>query len=213
MAGNRGEHGVFWSSRASGWPRRLLIVAAVALVPAIAGCEAGNDAPTLNWHYPTDGVGTVTHAISIRNVFVLGAPGSAALPAGQSAGLYFALVNDGNDGDRLVSVQAPGSATAVTLPGGSINLPPNRVVLLGGPQPQALLTGLTRPLGGGSVITIVLDFQKAGSVTLRVPIIPNSAAYATFSPAPSPSPTTSTVSPARHKRRHRASSSPSPSAS
>lgn len=71
---------MFWSSRASGWPRRLLIVAAAALVPAIAGCEAGNDAPTLNWHNPTDGVGTVTHAISIRNVFVLGAPGSAALP-------------------------------------------------------------------------------------------------------------------------------------
>ena len=205
---------MFWSSRASGWPRRLLIVAAAALVPAIAGCEAGNDAPTLNWHNPTDGVGTVTHAISIRNVFVLGAPGSAAVPAGQSAGLYFALVNDGNTGDRLVSVQAPGSATAVTLPGGSINLPPNRVVLLGGPQPQALLTGLTRPLDGGSVLTIVLNFQKAGSVTLRVPIIPNSAAYATFSPAPSPSPTpTSTVSPGQHKKRHPASSSPSPSAS
>jgi len=202
---------VFWNSRASGLPRRLLIVAAAALVPAVAGCEAGNNAPTQNWHNPTDGVGTVTHGISIRNVFVLGAPGSAALPAGQSAGLYFALVNDGNNGDRLVSVQAPGSATAVTLPGGSINVPDNHVVLLGGPQPEAVLTGLTRPLAGGSVLTIVLNFQKAGSVTLRVPVIPNSAAYATFSPAPSPTPTvtsTTTVSPGKRRHHH---SSPSPS--
>ncbi len=205
---------MFWSSRASGWPRRLLIVAAAALVPAIAGCEAGNDAPTQNWHNPTDGVGTVTHGISIRNVFVLGAPGSAALPAGQSAGLYFALVNEGNNADRLVSVQAPGSATAVTLPGGGVSLPENKVVLLSGPQPEALLTGLTRPLAGGSVLTIVLNFQKAGSVTMRVPVIPNSAAYATFSPAPSPTPTvtsTTTVSPGKRRHRHSGSSSPSPS--
>jgi copper(I)-binding protein len=205
---------VFWSSRASGWPRRLLIVAAAALVPAIAGCEAGNDAPTLDWHYPTDGTGTVTHDISIRNVFVLGAPGNASLATGQPAGLFFALVNDGNTGDRLVSVQAPGTATAVTLPGGGINLPPSHVVLLGGPQAKAVLTSLTRPLTGGSVLTIVFNFQKAGSVTLRVPVIPNSTAYATFSPAPTPTPTktgTSTSKPSAHKKK-KSIASPSPTA-
>jgi hypothetical protein len=208
---------VFWSSRASGWPRRLLIVAAAALVPAVAGCEAGNDAPTLNYHYPTDGVGTVTHDISIRNVFVLGAPGNGSLATGQPAGLFFALVNDGNTGDRLLSVQAPGTATAVTLPGGGIGLPSNSVALLSGPQPKAVLTGLTRPLNGGSVVTIVFNFQKAGSVTLRVPVIPNSTAYATFSPAPTPTPTktaTSTSSPnTRKKKKSSASASPSPSTS
>ena len=206
---------MFWSSRASGWPRRLLIVAAAALVPAVAGCEAGNNAPTLDWHNPTDGVGTVTHDISIRNVFVLGAPGNGSLATGQSAGLFFALVNDGNTGDRLLSVQAPGTATAVTLPGGGIGLPSLRVRLLSGPQPEAVLTGLTRPLNGGSVVTIVLNFQQAGSVTLRVPVIPNSADYATFSPAPTPTPTpTATSSPsANKKKKSSASASPSPSSS
>jgi copper(I)-binding protein len=198
-------------------PRRLLIVAAAALIPAVAGCEAGDNAPSLEWHYPTVGSGTEVRGISIRNVFVLGAPDSAALPAGQQAGLYFALVNTGNP-DALVSVQAPGSASAVTIPHGSIPLPHDKVVVLGGPQPQALLTGLTRPLPGGSVLTIVLNFQNAGSVSLRVPVIPQSGSYATFSPAPTatPTPTASTAvkaaKAAKAKMRHHASPSPSPSA-
>ena len=202
---------MFWSSRASGLPRRLLIVAAAALIPVLAGCEAGSDAPTLHWHSTTEGAGTTTAQgnLAIRNVFVLGAPQSAALSAGQSASLFFALVNTGSP-DRLVSVQAPGTATAVTIPGGSIRLASSQVVLLTGPRPRAVLTGLTRTLTSGTVITLVLNFQNAGSVRLRVPVLAMSQAYGTFSPAPSPTPT---LTP---KKRHIAPSlspTPTPSAS
>jgi hypothetical protein len=212
MVFHRGEHGVFWSSRAGRLPRRLLIVAAAALVPAVAGCEAGSNAPTLHWHFPTDGAGAKVQDITISNVFVLGAPASGALPAGQSASLYFGLVNIGSP-DRLLSIQAPGTANSVTLPGGAITLGTNNRVLLAGPKPEAVLDGLTRPLTGGSVLTVILHFQRAGSVSLRVPVIPQSAAYATFSPAPSPTPTQTT--PAARKHRHRAhpGGSPSPTAS
>jgi copper(I)-binding protein len=196
---------VFWSSRASGWPRRLLIVAAAALIPAVAGCEAGDNAPTLDWHQPTVGAGTAFHGISIRNVFALGAPLSGTLAAGQSAGLFLALVNTGNP-DRLLSIQAPGTATSVTLPGGSIRLGTSGVALLTGPQPKVILTGLTRTLASGTVITVVLNFQKAGSITMRVPVVAQAQSYSTFSPAPSPSPTTT-------KRKHHPSGSASPSAS
>ena len=65
---------------------RLLVLAIAALIPALAGCEAGNNAPTQEWHQPTDGAGTVHENISIRNVFVLGAPLGATLTSGQSAG-------------------------------------------------------------------------------------------------------------------------------
>jgi hypothetical protein len=209
---------VFWSSRASRLPRRLLIVAAVALVPAVAGCEAGDDAPTLQWHQTTTGTSRVVDGISIANVFVLGAPGNGRLAAGQSAGLFFSLVNDNTTSDRLLSVQAPGTATAVTLPGGGFNVPPGKPILLAGPRPRALLTGLTRSLTGGSVLTIIMNFRTAGSVTLRVPVIPNSTAYATFSPAPTASPTptaTSTAGTSKKSKKHKSSStaSPSPSAS
>jgi copper(I)-binding protein len=200
---------VFWSSRASRWPGRLLIVAAAALIPAMAGCEAGNTAPTLSWHPPTEGTGTVVHNIAIRNVFVLGGSGTTAIPKGQSAGLFFALVNTGTP-DRLLSVQAPGIAKAVTIPGGSIRLATNQVVLLTGPQPKAILTGLTLPLTSGTVVSVVLNFQNAGAVNLRVPVLAMNQDYGTFSPAPTPTPT---PTPTSKVHKHHRQVSPSPSVS
>jgi copper(I)-binding protein len=176
-----------WRSSAGGLPRRLLIVAAVALIPAVAGCEAGDNAPTLAWHQPTVGTGADIQGMAIRNVFVLGGQGNAALPAGGSAGLFLALVNTGSP-DRLVSIEAPGTATAVTLAGGGIRLGTNSKALLTGPTPAAVLTGLTQRLRSGPVVTIVLNFQRRGAVTLRVPVVAQAQFFATLSP-PAPTPT------------------------
>jgi copper(I)-binding protein len=194
-------------------PRRLLVVAAAALLPVMAGCEAGDNAPTLQFHYPTQGAGTVVGHIAIRNVFVIGAPLGQHLAIGQSAGLYLALVNNGPD-DRLVSVSAPGTATSVALPSSPIPLGATPV-LLQGPAPQVFLTGLVRPLINGQNINVTLTFKNAGSVTLAVPVIARSNFWATYSPAPAPSATpTSTPSPhGRHAHRHRHPSSPSVSPS
>lgn len=197
-----------WRRSGGGLPRRLLIVAAVALIPAVAGCEAGNNAPTLAWHQPTVGTGTDIQGMAIRNVFVLGGQGNAALPAGSSAGLFLALVNTGSP-DRLVSIEAPGTATAVTLAGGGIQLGTNSKALLTGPTPDAVLTGLTRRLRSGPVVTIVLNFQRRGAVTLRIPVVARTQYYATLSP---PAPTaTATAHPGRPGRS--ASATPTPSIS
>ena len=180
---------MFWSSRASALPRRLLIVAAAALVPALAaGCEAGDNAPTQNWHQPTEGAGTEVHGISVRNVFVLGAPLGSTLDTGESTSLFFALVNNNKTADRLVSIQAPGSAARVIIPGGGIPLRTQHAVLLTGPQPRAVLSNLTRDLNNGGYVTLTLNFQAAGSVTMRVPVVAQINSFATFSPAPTPSP-------------------------
>ena len=53
------------------------------------------NAPTQQWHQPTDGAAAIQHGISIRNVFVLGAPPNTSLAAGKSAGLFLALYNGG----------------------------------------------------------------------------------------------------------------------
>ncbi len=162
--------------------RSVLVVAAAALIPAVAGCEAGNDAPDLQFHPPTVGTGVLVQGtMNIRNVFVLGGAGRGNVPAGGSAGLFFAVVNDGSP-DRLLSVQAPGTATAVTVRGGTIALGSNAAALLTGPAPDAVLTGLTRPLRSGSVVTIVMTFQKLGTVTLRVPVVAQTQEFSTFSP-------------------------------
>ncbi len=103
--------------------RRACAVAAVALIPVLAGCEAGTNAPVLQWHPPTSGASATikegTGELAIRNAFILGAPTNATLPAGSSAGLFVALVNTGPQ-DRLIRVSAPGAATSVPLPAGGV---------------------------------------------------------------------------------------------
>jgi hypothetical protein len=195
-------------------PRRLLVLAIAALIPALAGCEAGNNAPTQEWHQPTDGAGTVHDNIAIRNVFVLGAPIGATVPAGQSAGVFLALVNDGSP-DKLLGITARwpgpggGPAGSVTLPGGAVSLASQQAVLLTGPQPKVILQDLTRPLVGGSSIVLVMTFQNAASLTLQVPVVPRAQYYATYSPPPTPTPTP-TATPARHSK-HKAKPTTSPS--
>jgi copper(I)-binding protein len=163
----------------------------------------------------------VVHGISIRNVFVLGGSLTTNLQAGQSAGLFLALINNNSKPDTLMSITAKGTAASVTLPGGSVAINPQKSVLLTGPAPKVILTDLTRPLTGGSFINVILQFQNAGRVTLSVPVMPRAQYYSTFSPAPSAAPTpTPTVSPLgkrhkhkKHKAKAGASPSPTPSAS
>jgi copper(I)-binding protein len=190
-----------------GWagalPRRLVLVAAAALIPVLAGCEAGNNAPTLEFHYPTDTAGTVVGNLSIRNVFVLGAVLGSSLHPGQNASVFLALVNNGAP-DRLVSISAPGSASSVVLPAGGVPVLYQRPAFLSGPTPAIYLKDLTRPLANGTDVTLVLNFAKLGPVSLEVPVMPRATHFATYAPPPS---SAATAKP------HGKTASPSPSPS
>ena len=172
------------SSRRAQALRGLAVAAVAALVPAIAGCEAGSNSPTQQWHQPTPGATGAVSSISISNAFVLGASAQSALPAGSSAGVFLALSNDGASSDQLVSISAPGAAASVQFPSGGIRVGGGQTVLLQGPEPAILLQQTTRALTGGQDIPLVLDFRNAGSVTLQVPVMPRSGYYATYAPAP-----------------------------
>jgi copper(I)-binding protein len=194
------------SSRNATASRRILIAVAAMVIPLIAGCEAGSNAPSLHWHPPTDGASAAAGGITISNAFVLGAPIGHSLRAGQNAGLFLGLVNTGTP-DHLVSVSAPGFAQSVRLPGGRVTLLANHSLLLTGPKPRLVLQDLSRPVAGGTAVTIVLTFAKAGVVTLHVPVVPWASYYTTLSQAPSPAPT-STLTPGKS-----VSATPSPSTS
>jgi len=60
---------------------------------------------------------------------------------------------------------------------------------------------------GGTTISLVLTFQNAGTVHMRVPVLGQVQEYGTFSPAPPPSPT---PTPGAHRHRRL---TPSPSVS
>lgn len=197
------------SSRRTQALRGLAVAAVTALVPVVAGCEASAAAPTQQWHQPTPGASARVGDITISNLFVLGAPPQSSLPAGSSAGVFLALTNSGAARDRLVGISAPGAARSVHLQQGGITLASQQTALLQGPAPAIILQHTTRPLDGGQDIRMVLDFQRAGSVTLQVPIMPRAGYYTTYSPAPA-SPT-ATPSPGAVRKIH-GSSSPKPSA-
>jgi len=182
------------------WNRRLLVGALAILVPALAGCEAGFNAPTLEFHQASFGVSTIVDGISIDNVFVLGpAPGST-LQAGGQAGLFMSL--EAPNSDQLTSISAPGAASSVQLGNGPITLSPNTLVDLSGPAPLLTLDGLTNPLSGGEMVRLVLNFATAGAVTLTVPVEPAAYEFATYSPAPTPTASASlSVSLSGHKHK------------
>lgn len=195
--------------------RRACAAAAVALIPVLAGCEAGSNAPVLHWHPPTSGASATIKEgggeIAIRNAFVLGAPPITTLPAGSSAGLFVGLVNTGPR-DRLVRVSAPGAATSVTMPQGGVLLEHYQSALLTGPAPELILSGLTRSLAGGTYLRVLLTFQNAGTVSLAVPVVARANSFATFSPAPTVSPTPSPTGKHKHRGNASATATPSPGA-
>lgn len=211
------------SFRGGAVPRRVVIAITAAVLPLLGGCAAGNNAPSLQWHHPTDGAGATYGGITVSNVFVLGAPLGTVLQPGQNAGLFLGLTNTGPRGDHLTRVTALTSsgralATSVSLPGGQVNLWSRHQVLLTGPAPKIILERLLRPVRGGSVVTICLTFAIAGKHCLRVPVMPMAQYYATLSPAPGPTtaPATPKATPlrSRHGRRTgRRPRSPSPSPS
>jgi copper(I)-binding protein len=165
----------------------MLFGALAVLAPALAGCEAGFNAPTLEYHPAAFGAYATKNGVSIANAFVLGPSPSGPEVAGGRAGLFLAIT--AQDGDKLVSASAPGAATAVQILGGSVRLPAATPVTLTGPVPRVVLTGLASPLQAGGLVTLNLTFAEAGTITMTVPVQPKAYEYATFSPPPTPSPT------------------------
>jgi copper(I)-binding protein len=175
------------------WTRRLLVGAIALLVPALAGCEAGFNAPTLQFHPAANGFATVFGGVTVDNAFVLGPALGSSLPVGGQAGVFLSLAAQSSD--RLVSASAPGFASSVQLINGPVTLNPGTLVDLSGPTPQIVLNGLTSPLSGGQTIELTLDFATAGAVTLPVPVEPAAYDYTTYSP-PTPAPPIPALTPA-----------------
>ena len=191
--------------------RRTLIGALVLLLPAIAGCEAGTDAPTLEFHQASAGTTATFNGIRISDAFVLGAP-VGSLSAGSSASMFLSLFNTGPGDDQLTSASAPDWAASVQLSGGTVTLPVGSLVDLSGPEPKVVLSNLTKSLGGGEAIPVTLDFQHAGSVTLEVPVEPQSDYFSTYSPPPSPAPSATASASPKSSTKASATASATPTA-
>ena len=150
----------------------------------LTGC--GTAAPTIDLDDPMGTAGdaaTSIGAIDIRDAAIApadDAEGGIAHPAGSDVGLRLVAVNNGDAADRLVSASSP-LAEDVDVSG--------EQSLLGGATLLVGDTGSTAPAGAASVTraTVTLDdlrqalsvgptypvtltFERAGSVTLELPV-------------------------------------------
>jgi copper(I)-binding protein len=169
------------------WKRRMLLGALAVLAPALAGCEAGYNAPTLEYHQAAFGAYASKNGVSISNAFVLGPSPSGPEVAGGRAGVFLAITSQ--DGDKLVSASAPGTASSVQILGGPVSVPAVGSADLTGPVPRVVLNGLANPLQAGTLVKLNLTFAEAGTIAMTVPVQPKAYEYATFSPPATPSPT------------------------
>ena len=132
---------------------------------ALAGCASGSDALT-NAARPTiNSVSGAVGTITLRNVYVAG-----PVEKGESAQVISAVFNGGVEEDTLVAVSsdaAGGGRTpdpAVIKPGGG------NIYIANGAAPT--LTDVREKLLIGSAIPVTFTFEKAGSITLQVPVEP-----------------------------------------
>ena len=167
--------------------RGLLLGAIAVLVTALAGCQAGTDAPTLEFHPASLGTTTVVNGVRIDDAFVLGPALGSSLPVGGQAGVFMSLTTPNHD--QLVAAAAPEAASSVQLTNGPVTLSAGMVADMSGPAPQIVLNGLTSPLSGGETVQLELTFSSAGVVSIPVPVEPAAYDYTTYSPPPPATPT------------------------
>lgn len=107
----------------------------------------------------------------------------ATPPGAQSGVVYMTIENAGADADTLKSVSTPLSTNAMIHESAMKNgvmtmshmmalpVPAKGSVTLAPSGLHVMLMGLTRPLKAGTTLPLTLNFEKAGAVTLDVPIL------------------------------------------
>jgi copper(I)-binding protein len=161
---------------------RAAALGALLLSPAaLAGCSAGQVTQTAT---QVQNLGTSADVgdLSLR-ALELPYPTGGVYPAGANARLLGAIANSGATDDTLVSIEGdafdsvevvdPGATAAASAGTGSLDLtvPAAGTTFLGtGTGPSVTLVGLTEEVGVGRSVAVTFTFEKAGSVTVTVPV-------------------------------------------
>jgi periplasmic copper chaperone A len=107
---------------------------------------------------------------------------ASATSAATTGAAYFTLVNNGAEADRLVSIASDAAGTvmlhATATEDGvasmkhldGLALAPGEEVKLAPSTMHAMLSGLKAPLKKGGEVSLILTFEKAGAISILVPI-------------------------------------------
>ncbi|WP_448625608.1 hypothetical protein [Geodermatophilus sp. URMC 64] len=163
---------------------------------ALSACSAGQVNQTSTQLRDKVGPSAIVGDLELRAV-QLAYPTSGSYSAGDDAELNMAVVNDGAEDDALTGISgtgfervrvtgsstgtgAPASPTATTsaaptsASGGqralNITVPADSTLFLGQNGPTVTLVGLSGELTPAQTIELTFTFQRAGDITLQVPV-------------------------------------------
>jgi copper(I)-binding protein len=149
---------------------------------ALAGCGAGQVSQTASQESAVDGAHGGVKDVALRNVRIQAQQNSDYLRPGTTVDLVLVVVNQSPDtADKLVSVSSDIGKVTVT---GDATLPAGGTLFVGAPKGPAqkavdavepasnvkATVALDKPITNGPNYNFTFDFEKAGSVTLAVPI-------------------------------------------
>ena len=171
-------------SRARRRSARVAMLAAGGLIGAVAltGCSAGQVAQTAMQQSAVDGNQAVINNVALRNVRIQALQTGDFLRPGATVDLILVAVNQSPDiTDKLVGITTDIGKVTVT---GDPVLPASGVLFIGGPNSQhkkavdavedahsvKATVALTKPITNGLDYDFTFNFEKAGSVSVAVPI-------------------------------------------
>jgi copper(I)-binding protein len=171
-------------SRSSRRSAKLAALAAGGLIGAVAlaGCGAGQLSQTAMQQSAVDGNQAMINNVALRNVRILALQTGDFLRPGATVDLAVVVVNQSPDIiDKLVGITTDIGKVTVT---GDPTLPASGVLFIGprsGQRKHAVdaienadsvkaTVALTKPITNGPNYDFTFTFEKAGSVTVAVPI-------------------------------------------
>ena len=155
-------------SRTAPSPRRLLVVAVLASALALTGCASGKIAQTAQQVSAVSSGNGKIGDIDVLNVqFSTPSTPTASYPKGGTAPLEIWVSNDSIDADTLTQATTP-AAGKVEIQGTATVQPKSLEDF--GTKYKIALTGLTAPIGYGVSVPVTFTFQRAGTITINVPV-------------------------------------------
>ena len=170
--------------RASRRSARVAALAAGGLICAVAlaGCSAGQVSQTAVQQSAVDGNQAVINNVALRNVRIQALQTGDFLRPGATLDLVLVVVNQSPDvTDKLVGITTDIGKVTVT---GDATLPAGGTLFVGAPNGQnqkavdavedaaavKATVALAKPITNGPNYNFTFDFEKAGSVSVAVPI-------------------------------------------
>jgi hypothetical protein len=157
-------------------------LAIVGLIAALTGCSAGQQAQTASMESAVNGASATVKNIALRDVRIRAVQTADSLNPGKTVELVLVATNqDPANPDRLAGITQDIGQVALT---GDTTVPPSGTLLVGAPDRSAATAladvapastaratvTLTTPISNGLTYNFTFHFERAGDVTLSVPI-------------------------------------------